>query len=74
MMESRDPAIKLFGMKIPFPAVFEPTTAVTLEEDYSGGDDKSPEKVLTDWLCSVFFKRDLKKKKEAISCKNIEIC
>ncbi|KAF3511294.1 hypothetical protein F2Q69_00007821 [Brassica cretica] len=48
MMESRDPAIKLFGMKIPFPAVFEPTTAVTLEEDYSGGDDKSPEKVTTE--------------------------
>ncbi|AEE78290.1 H-protein promoter binding factor-2a [Arabidopsis thaliana] len=47
MMETRDPAIKLFGMKIPFPSVFE--SAVTVEDDeeddWSGGDDKSPEKV-----------------------------
>jgi hypothetical protein len=50
MMETRDPAIKLFGMKIPFPSVFE--SAVTVEDDeeddWSGGDDKSPEKVLID--------------------------
>uniref|UniRef100_A0A1J3CSS9 Cyclic dof factor 3 n=1 Tax=Noccaea caerulescens TaxID=107243 RepID=A0A1J3CSS9_NOCCA len=54
MMESRDPAIKLFGMKIPFPAVFESTVAVEEEEEdeevieFSGGDgeeDKSAEKV-----------------------------
>ncbi|ESQ45826.1 hypothetical protein EUTSA_v10010412mg [Eutrema salsugineum] len=40
MMESRDPAIKLFGMKIPFPAVFESTVAVEEEEEeeFSGGD------------------------------------
>ncbi|XP_006291025.2 cyclic dof factor 3 [Capsella rubella] len=51
MMESRDPAIKLFGMKIPFPAVFEsPPVTVDEEEeeedDWSGGDggdDKSSE-------------------------------
>ncbi|KAG2329735.1 hypothetical protein Bca52824_000915 [Brassica carinata] len=48
MMESRDPAIKLFGMKIPFPAVFEPTTVADFEEEYSGGDDKSPKKVTTE--------------------------
>ncbi|KAJ0248382.1 Cyclic dof factor 3 [Hirschfeldia incana] len=46
MMESRDPAIKLFGMKIPFPAVFEqPKTVAVVEEEHSGGDDKSLEKV-----------------------------
>ncbi|CAA7027774.1 unnamed protein product [Microthlaspi erraticum] len=56
MMESRDPAIKLFGMKIPFPAVFQPTVAVEEEEEdeevieFSGGDgveDKSAEKKVT---------------------------
>lgn len=50
MMESRDPAIKLFGMKIPFPAVFEhPMTVAVVEEEHTGGDggdDKPPEKVL----------------------------
>ncbi|CAH8366843.1 unnamed protein product [Eruca vesicaria subsp. sativa] len=52
MMESRDPAIKLFGMKIPFPAaVFEPTSAA-VEEDHCDGDDKSPEKVTTTELSS----------------------
>lgn len=49
MMESRDPAIKLFGMKIPFPAVFEqPLTVAVVEEEHTGGDDKSPEKVTTE--------------------------
>ncbi|KAF8081198.1 hypothetical protein N665_0900s0006 [Sinapis alba] len=55
MMESRDPAIKLFGMKIPFPAVFEPKTVAVavavVEEEHSGrdgADDKSLEKVTTE--------------------------
>lgn len=53
MMESRDPAIKLFGMKIPLTAVFESSVTVEDEEedDWSGGDggdDKSPDKVLID--------------------------
>lgn len=51
MMESRDPAIKLFGMKIPFPAVFQSAVTVVEEEEdeWSGGDgvdDKSADKVL----------------------------
>ncbi|XP_010503351.1 PREDICTED: cyclic dof factor 3-like [Camelina sativa] len=47
MMESRDPAIKLFGTKIPFPAVVQLPVTVDEEEeedDWSGGDggeDKS---------------------------------
>lgn len=61
MMDNRDPAIKLFGMKIPFPAVFE--SAVTVEEEEEeeeelsggdGGENKSPEKVLI-LLCNFLI-------------------
>ncbi|KFK34049.1 h-protein promoter binding factor-2a [Arabis alpina] len=47
MMKSRDPAVKLFGMKIPFPTVFNSPVTVEddEEDDWSGGDDKSPHKV-----------------------------
>lgn len=51
MIENRDPAIKLFGMKIPFPAVFEPPVTVEEEEEEEelsggdGGESNSPEKV-----------------------------
>lgn len=52
MMESRDPAIKLFGMKIPFPVEDEE------EDEWSGGDDKSAEKVLIDSALFSFTDRE----------------
>ncbi|CAH2065043.1 unnamed protein product [Thlaspi arvense] len=56
MMERRDPAIKLFGMKIPFPAVYESTVAIEEEEEEEvmelsggdGGEDKPAEKVTSE--------------------------
>ncbi|CAN8254932.1 unnamed protein product [Cochlearia groenlandica] len=47
MMESRDQAIKLFGMNIPFPAIFESESEeeVMVFSDGDGGDDVSSDKV-----------------------------